>query len=400
MGIFTVLDEPQVDRLIQSHMEMIVDLIRQRMEPQAIILRGSFGRGEGSVYVQGRNISFLSDYEIEVIADSPKYRGLLKQLSSQLSRNLQVETSLRWQRPDFLTRERVGPVTIGPAEPTISMYELRYGSRTLYGQDLFKDAPEVKTSDITLDCGLFLILNRMAESLDHMQPVNGTDYSKMAPFYWVNKTILACLEALLLLWGQYHYSYEERGRRFSSTAPEDLNFMGQDSAELLRIAARATEYKLRPRLELYPESLRETWEETYPIIDQVLRHYIASYPGFPITDYADFPELFLNATREQIRQKNTSGNAAHKLLDFYRCLINRTLPTGLFSELTLAQQVYSVVPLLFMAQFTADCKSELASARKIMARIGEIDSPSEDLRREKTVLTDRLIWFWKAFCHG
>jgi len=43
---------------------------------------------------------------------------------------------------------------------------------------------------------------------------------------WINKLVLACAEALLLSWGEYHYTYAERGRRFAATSGEHLPLTG------------------------------------------------------------------------------------------------------------------------------------------------------------------------------
>jgi hypothetical protein len=88
MGKYTILDDPLADQIVSSHMQKIVAVVRSRMEPQAIILLGSFGRGEGSVIVQDGQLRFLSDYEIDVATVSPFYRSVFTEISHQITTEL------------------------------------------------------------------------------------------------------------------------------------------------------------------------------------------------------------------------------------------------------------------------------------------------------------------------
>lgn len=400
MGRFTALKNPALDRQIESHLQRIVEAVTSRLEPQAVVLRGSFGRGEGSVWMQGSEIRFLSDYEIEVIIPSPACRGILRELSGQLTDELGVETSLRWQRPDFLTRMRLGPFVLGETASTIAHYELRYGSQTICGRDYFKIAPEIDPKSIRLDSGLYLLLNRMAESLLHIQPQENSGFEGLSSYYWINKTILACAEALLLIWGQYHYSYEERGRRFQALAAEKLGFFPDGGAMLADLVKRATEYKLRPRLNLYPHPVTDTWRMVYPEVERVFRHIIEEVLDFPVGDYNDFPPQYLKRTAILSRRDPLAWRVVAKLLDLYRSLRIRKVPPGIFKRQYLYQIVYANVPLLFLAQFTENYIGILSTSRKWMALLGGMSHPSLDVNQEKEYLTKRLAWFWKVYCHG
>ena len=96
MGKYTAWDDPLADRIVEDHMRRIAEAIRTRLEPQAISLRGSFGRGEGSVALENGRARFLSDYDINVVTNSSRHRALLDRLSRELTRELEVETNLFW----------------------------------------------------------------------------------------------------------------------------------------------------------------------------------------------------------------------------------------------------------------------------------------------------------------
>mgnify|MGYP000869345888 FL=1 len=108
MGNYTALEDPLIDQTIENHMRRIVESIVARMPPQTIALRGSFGRGEGSVMPRGDSLYFLSDYEIDVATPSPFYRSVFSELSKEMTEQLGVQTGIRWMQIGRAScRERV-----------------------------------------------------------------------------------------------------------------------------------------------------------------------------------------------------------------------------------------------------------------------------------------------------
>ena len=401
MGRFTLLDDPLVDQTIEAQLHRIVAAVRSRMEPQAIILRGSFGRGEGSVLVQDGQLRFLSDYEIDVATFSPLYRSLFRELSHQLTAEFGVETGLRWVRPDYMLKNRIGPLPMGPVSITISRYESRYGSRTLYGQDVVHSSPTLDPGQIRLESAIKLALNRMAESLYYMPTGSDMAHDEVEVFYWVNKTILACAESLLLLWGQYHYSYEERGRRFAAMADGRLVCMHDQGAMLCDLVARATEFKLRPRRSLYPDAARETWLQVVPICGAVFQHLVERVLGFSFGGYAEFPERYLQNASAASRSLSPLHFLTLKSLDVYKFLRRRRLPRGLLLPYGSSKVVYAVVPLIFMG-WASSCEtlpSLLGEARRWLTVIYPLEPHEPDPWSEWDALRQPVLWAWKNFCY-
>jgi hypothetical protein len=401
MGRFTLLDDPLVDQTIEAHLHCIVAAVRSRMEPQAIILRGSFGRGEGSVAVQDGQLRFLSDYEIDVATFSPLYRSLFRELSHQLTAEFGVETGLRWVRPDYMSKNRVGPLPMGPAPITISLYESRYGSRMLYGQDVISSGPAVDPCQIRLESAIRLVLNRMAESLYYMPTGSDITHDELEVFYWVNKTILACAESLLLLWGQYHFSYQERGRRFATMADDRLVFMNDQGAVLSDLVTRATEFKLQPRRSLYPDTDQETWLQVVPICGTVFQHLVERVLGLSFDAYAEFPERYLQNASAASRSLSPLHFVTLKSLDVYKYLRRRRLPRGLPLPYGVPKVVYAVVPLVFMgwASNNETLPTLLSEVRRWLGMICPLQSPQTDPRQEWDALRQSMLWAWKNFCY-
>lgn len=401
MGRYTVLDDPLVDQTIKRHLQRAVEAILNGMVPRAIILRGSFGRGEGSVLVQQGKLRFLSDYEIDVATVSPLHRSLFAQLSGTSTAESGVETSLRWVRPDYLSRQRVGLLPMGPAPPTISLYESRYGSRTLYGEDIVGAGPVIDPRQIVPVSAIILVLNRMAESLYYLPPAQKAGADHLETYYWVNKMILACAEALLLLWAQFHYSYAERGRRFAAAPECGLAFLGPQGDTLRHLVAQATEFKLRPRCSLHERPIRETWMQLIPICGAVLRHLTEQMLGFRFECYAEYPEQFLRYAAEATGSLSRLQVAALKLLDVYKHVRRHRLPRSLLMPFRASSLVFAVVPLVFVGwACSGEAQAALVTqARHQLGRIDRLKSPKSEPQDEWEALRHHTLWAWKNFCY-
>lgn len=398
---FTALADPYLEQTVEAHLQRIVAEVTSRMEPTAILLRGSFGRGEGSVVVSDGQMDFLSDYEIDVATFSPFHRSLFRELSRQLTTELGVETSLRWVRPDYMLKNRVGPLPMGVAPITISLYESRYGSQTLYGQDIVDTAPAIDPCDIRIESAAFLMMNRMAESLSFMTWVEDREGNDWGVYYWINKTILACAESLLLLWGRYHFSYAERGRRFAAMARDHLDFMGHDGVVLADLVVRATEFKLRPRLSLYSEPIHAVWQRVIPICDRVFRQVAMHAFDLCFLHYSEFPQQFLQRATDAYRTLPLLHRGALNLLNLYKCLRVGRLSRALLSPFAISSAVYAVVPPMFVswAARGETLPVLLAEIRRWLRMVCRIEAPASDVRTEWETLRQQVLSAWKNFCY-
>lgn len=399
MGNYTCRDDPILEQTIENHMRMIVAAIRQYIVPDAILLRGSFGRDEGSVFQQEGKYYFLSDYEIDVVINTPRYRKLFRQLSRELTARLGVETSLRWVRPDFLVKQRIGPLVMGSAPVTISLYESRYGSQVLWGDDLVRASREINPAEISPDSGIYLVLNRMAESMYLMPNPSNNEASGPGAYYWVNKTILACGEALLLLWGQYHYLYSKRGRRFVEMAARKLNFLPDNGTLLTELFTRATRYKLAPDPSLYPETVTEAWNTAIPVIELVCKHLIEEVYKISTLPYSDFPSGYLESVKRYAGGLTALEFFAEKLLEAYRALRVRSLPPALLHAHLIGHIVYAITPLAFHSLQTID-PDILDITRQWLTRLGPLAQPAGDPAQERDYLQKMTANYWKVYCYG
>jgi hypothetical protein len=400
MGKYTALDDPIVDQTIEEHMQQIVAAIRSRVEPQAIILRGSFSQGEGSVVIGGNRLRFLSDYEVMAVTPHYRHRRWLRTVARQMTAELGVETSISRVHPHNIERNSLGNLpTGGIACPTIAMYEVQSGGITLYGEHLLNRGPAIDPCTLNIWAGLRLILNRMAESLNHLSSTK-KDWEELR---WVNKTILSCAEALLIVHGQYHFSYAERGRRFADLVSE-LDTAVVQASHLPDLVCRATAFKLRPSLDLYPEPISVVWQRVRQACDATLRYVIERYLGFSFSSYAEFPERYLN----QLVMQNRLGKSrlgllpaplAQNLFLILKLLRARRFPPA--SLITYApypayQVVFSVIPLVFLG----GDDGVLRAARRWLERVSRLDAPRPAYEAEWDYLQGCTVQAWKDYCYG
>jgi hypothetical protein len=226
------------------------------------------------------------------------------------------------------------------------------------------------------------------------------EQNNLKNFYWITKTVLACAESLLLLWGQYHYSYEERGRRFAAMSNEKLGFIPDRGAKLSELVARATEFKLRPRHGLYQESIQETWQQVVPICASVFHHLTEQILGFSFCHYTEYPEQYLEYQSSSTKHLSPQHQLAIKVLDVYKFFRKKRIPRGLLLPYDASQVVFAVVPLLFVGWVRNDDTSstQLSEVRRCLKLIYPLEPPQSNYWDEWEFLRTRLLWAWKNFC--
>lgn len=258
-GRYTVWDDPRVDRFVEGHLNQIVAQITVLIggDLEAIVLGGGFGRGEGSVLVDpDGSMHVVNDYDLEIVCrehwgnypskliNRVRFQKKLGQLEESLSSRLQIK------QLDFGLRNTSDYVR---ATPRLADFDLKYGHRLLYGnRDPISAMPDFKPTDIPPFEGTWLLRNRgLGLLLARLYFQNGEIPAiKSENFYIeITKAILAMGDALFILSGRYVCSYTERAARFHELAHNRFSSM----PELSRLYPLAAQYKLRPRVSMYPD---------------------------------------------------------------------------------------------------------------------------------------------------
>ena len=341
MKHYTYIGDPETEELIEEKLKIIKGEILKVIKPDLILLSGSLGRGEGTAKIKNGEREILSDFEIYVVAKNLKKRKVLALLSKELSEDLGVSIHINLIKPIRLMHNQVRNLSFGHHKPSIVMYEIKEGSKTLFGNVSFIMMSKIKPESIPVFEGILLVLNRMAESL--IVPENKKSY-----FY--DKLAIACGDTLLLVNRMYHYSYFERLNRLEKIKQSVLSDKEMDFIK--------DAYK-RKIFSIYVLWNKKDVEKIMKISEKILNYAVYKELSFSFNSYREFAIKYLN------NPKIKKGFPFYKLgfltTPLYENLIhilklrifNIPIPKTFWKHLLMPWQhiVYSVVPLLFQDKF-------------------------------------------------
>jgi hypothetical protein len=205
---FTMRAEEPAQAVVRGHLDAITRAVCEVAEPRAIVLTGSFGRGEGGVARDGDTFRPVNDYDVLVVG-GPSHPPL-DRLSRSLPRRLGIDyVDLSWSD---------GAWDSVPA--SMANFDLKYGSTVIYGAgDALEPMPDLAAGDIPLVDALQLLLNRTAGLLTGLR--REPSPTEPARRYLLNQCVKASIaigDSWLVAWQAYDASYLVRGRRFRSLA--------------------------------------------------------------------------------------------------------------------------------------------------------------------------------------
>jgi hypothetical protein len=394
MGIYTILDNNEIDMEVQRILNAAVREIRNAIDAIAIILTGSFGRGEGTFISQNNKFALSSDFEICVVAEGLKNRETCKILTEKLSKQLCADISIAWVTPERITKNKNGNATFGRSHPSILTYELKSGSKILYGQDVLSQNLTDPTK-IPLWEGLRLLFNRMAESLVEQPSSDNQPYAEK----WINKTLLACGDFLLLDKKLYHYSYQERGRILSTQVDfTDYSFLDtEQQADLIN----AYDVKLQGTYNSYRNS---DIMRFYKTIDGIFRYAISNTMKVSFSSYTEFPDRYLSEKailRKMYKYKfYFLIHPAYENLIYMAKLVQwgRAPSMKVVAMMRVAWHhlVYSLIPPLYFFELL-NCEEReniLSHANRMLLLFKE--KPGKDI----DTIKNKIIRLWFNLCWG
>lgn len=264
MKHYTVYDDPRVDAAVAADLDLIVKKLTGIFPLRAIILAGGFGRGEGSVLLEPAEVRPVNDYDLVLVVPDDFAADL-----RPLARELAQATNIRLID---LIPLKYSALAALPA--TQFNYDLKYGSRPLWGEDALALIPSYAQGMVEPESIRTLLLNRLVCAVEAYSEIFAQRALTAAEsFFLVNQTgkiVSACAEALLMNRGAYHPSYRERRKILAREFPE--------KAELLRLLDRATEFKLRPAATVDFDQVAY-WHDAVRVYLAVMAELLAPAPG-------------------------------------------------------------------------------------------------------------------------
>jgi hypothetical protein len=331
---------PELNEKVAEIIGELKEEIISRLHPKTIIITGSFGRGEAAVVERNGNLKFLSDCEVIVIP----YKWIFgRKKLNECEREFYERTGLKVEIWGFIpTIYLCIPFLNKRMKPLIVNYDLKYGSKVIYGKNYLEKIPEFKPEDIPVWEGIRLLLNRMAEALEYFS-MDGSD--EMA--FWCDKIILACQDALLLTIGRYTSSYRERNRIFIESIEQfDLSC----TQTLVKLTVEATNRRLNQSVKI-PRECVKYWFQVSKICDEVLKYVLRESYGIELNDYLEFQEKYMKSNLKNYTTLPFNNPVLQNLFRFLKKKIVKyklpTLKMLLRAYVKWDHVLYSHIPLVY-----------------------------------------------------
>jgi len=236
--VFTQHPDPAAHAMIERHMAEVVDAARAAVPGvTAVILAGSFGRGEGGVMTaEDGTYRPVNDYDLLLVAPDVNGAGL-----ASLGQALAGRFGIDYVHFSWWPR-------VDPSTPlTLAHFDVREGHHVLWGPpDALSALPAYAATDVHPIEAVLLLMNRMAGLLTGLRG----PFTAPSPLgaeerrYLRNQTMKALMalgDAPLILHGAYACSYRTRLERLTWLAPG----LGLDADRLAAIQD-AYAFKLHP----------------------------------------------------------------------------------------------------------------------------------------------------------
>ena len=160
-------DKREQEAVLARHLEHLLGHCRDLVSSsEAVILYGSYARGEGSWYRDERGEWCpYNDYDLLIISN----HRVREEALTRARRVMAEEVGLRWVDVSVMP-----PWRLNGLAPTVFNFDLKYGSKVIQGDDLLTERmPAFRADDIPLREVMTLILTRaytFLGSLDGIRP--------------------------------------------------------------------------------------------------------------------------------------------------------------------------------------------------------------------------------------
>ena len=256
------------DAAVRAVLERALGFLHDRLGSRlvAVVLTGSFSRGEGTVMPVNGHQRVLGDVEFLVVLPHRRDERALRPLFARWSR----EAGAALGAPDDLVVDlEFGPVDEAyfrhKARPSIFVHDLRRHGRVLWGpRDLLERIPSFPPAAIPREDALHLLFNRTIEQLeawDRVEQLHGEALLDAA--YQRLKLSLDLAGSALAFAGEHVASYTERPRAFAALLAREPALAALLPSTFGGALARATAAKVSPDpddiLPPGPEEAQRKW---------------------------------------------------------------------------------------------------------------------------------------------
>ena len=348
IGRFTSHPDPEAEDMARGQLDRIIKAVQARFGAvEAIVLTGSFGRGEGGVFLDAAGrYRPVNDYDLLVV-DRRDLGAGLKKLGEELAAELGI---------DF--------VDLGCSDGqwnhlplTIQHYDLKYGSQVLLGDAAILDRiPPYASAEMPVYEAVKLLLNRAAglltglrgDYLAGMQP--GEDTHRYL-CNQVTKALIAIGDWHLIRWECYDSSYRLRAERFQSLAAG-----ARLGPKLIERIVQAYQLKCLPNYTAFSKGPIQEIAALWPGLEDAIIQSINLQTESHAKNLPQAMTVYLQSM--SAATDTTAENRVTRLHPDLQPILKPSMPPGI----SLRHLVYSALPFLVLAA---------GDARRAEAGLGE-----------------------------
>lgn len=391
---------------IENITKQIVDEIVGEFHPKSILFIGSFGTNEVAVMMNEEKLKFLSDCEVCIVPNKPISKGLTEKIKSSLSKVTGLELIVAINPvlkaysylpiPQFISQKIW--------KPSIQKFDLKHGSKIIYGENCLQKIPSFEPKDIPLWEGIRLMFNRMAETLKYFS-MNSSEVcseEEQKLVYRISKIIIACQDALLLSIGQYDSSYRIRNNLFQELFPQYFSGLNKELPNFLPLALKATRYKLDPKKGIYMESISKLWFDSVEICDRIFRYVIKKDMGIAFDTYSEFQELYIKHAK--VKNEYHRGTISSPIYINTKILFrsHKFLSSKVIRRYGTSWEhlIYSIIPLIFFSLSRSGYidRGQLGQARITLSIFKKLNQPHKDALVEWEYIKNQTFNLWHNIC--
>lgn len=222
---FPLCREPRHEDRIRSALDACVRFLVERLPrpaPGAIVLSGSFARGEGTVLALGGRLHVLGDLEFFVALPPGQNPRHWRRRFAVWSREASAGLAAAGVLAD-VEFGAVGHVFFARrARPSIFVHDLRRHGKVLWGRpDVLEEIPQFGPEDIPPEDALALLLNRIIEQLATYDRLGRLDAERLLHArYQALKLALDAAGSALAFAGMHTALYHRRPAAFARLQAE------------------------------------------------------------------------------------------------------------------------------------------------------------------------------------
>jgi len=214
---FALCRDPRHDTAVRRVVDGCAGFLADRLPGKlvALVLTGSFSRGEGTVLPLDGRLRVLGDIEfLVVVPGAGDYRAMRRRAGTWAR-----EASERLGGGDVAVDIEFGPVEIGyfrrKARPSIFVYDLATHGKVVWGSNVLQSIPRFGPDRIPREDALHLVFNRTIEQLDAYDRLEGLAGEALFEVaYQRVKLVLDLAGSALAFAGVHATSYAERPAAF------------------------------------------------------------------------------------------------------------------------------------------------------------------------------------------